>query len=913
MHRVDSSHFLGRDRELSEIRRCWEGLAERSCHVHLWGPPGIGKTALLQVCTREAADRDMQVLQAAGSRAEQGLPFATLHQLLRPLLPGMKHLPPTQQNALLAAFGMIDASPVSEPTSIGLAALELLADGAASQPLLAIVDDVQWADPYSAQVIDFVSRRLTTERAMLLVATREPPAPMPSMAESQRIGVCLQPLDGHDARRLLTLQAPHVAPGTREKILVLAQGNPLAVTELPRSMAPLEPVGNVHLTDRLHQTFACKLEECTPDAKSLLLVAALLDSDRSAEAEQAASLLLGRVIGPDDWQAAQQSELVSCDGETVMFQHPLMRSAVVRSATPEAVSDVHQALAQTLCGNPDRAIWHRASALQRPDASVADELESSANRALRRGAPILALSLLERAAQLSPAPASSGHRLLRAAEISFELGRPQTVRRLLDQVQAHPLLPEDAGRLIALETAFDDGVSGGERLVQRLRKSASESIEAGDSEIGVKLLIRAVRACYWGASRNEYLLEQLRTATASLKLPPDDSRPAVLDAFLNPFSKGPQIVRHLEKWSNQERVNPVQTGLLAMASFVSGCFERTVPLTDLAEGGLREQGRRADLAQLLVLRAFACLYLGRWELSAAAADKALRLAKETEQTTWAACAQLGLASVAAIRGRQRQAMRLVNEVQKAVVLSGNVSVANGIQLTRGLAALGQENPGAAFEEFDRMIDPESPTYQSPQCVWVLDYFAESAYAAGRQDEALERIRQVEQHVRETPASGMQRAVALARAVLVLSDDAEKHFESARRHYGKGAVWYDARLDLAEGSWLRRRRRNIDSRKLLIAAQHAFDAMDVPAWSSRARRELAATGHAGSNETYTRRTTLSPQELEIARLAAQGLSNREIGERLYLSHRTVGSHLYRLFPKLGIQARTQLASALMEIG
>jgi len=903
------ARLLGRQQELTAVRRVWDELPRSGAVVHLTGPPGIGKTALVRVCAQEAAARGLRVLRAAGSRAERGLPFATLHQLLRPLLAGVEQLPRSQRTALLAAFGLGGAVDTPTPARIALAALELLSDSAAQQPLLALVDDLHWADPASREAIDFVSRRLSAEPLVLLIATRDLPGRAGVPAGRSQVYLPLTPLSAAEAHSLLTRHAPTLTGFTRDRVLELAEGNPLALLEL--SATDAYGSGPLPLTERLYRAFAGRLEECGPAARTLLLVAALQDGDVLAESQAATAELLGCPVRPEELDEAVRAGLVEVKGERVMFRHPLMRSAVVRNSAPEATAAAHRTLARVLAADPDRATWHRAAAVRQPDAQVADALHASANRALTRGAPALAQTFLERSSKLTPDEALSGHRLLRAAEVAFELGRPDTVRALIDQVHARPLPPEDSGRLVALETAFDDGVPGGEGLVHRLRQSAAEAMRADDSDLAANLLIRAARACYWGASRDARLVNQLRSMSDELELPAGDVRPVLLDAFLAPFARGAAVVARLKESTTAEETDPALTGLLAMAGFVSGSFEHTLSLTEVAAAGLREQGRIAPLAQVLVLRAFAALYLGQWDHSSTAADEALRFAEETGQTTWAACAQLGLANLAAIRGRQRQAMRLVAEVQEAVVVSGNVSVANGIQLTRGLAALGQEDPGLAYEEFRRMLDPTSPAYQSPQCAWALDYFAEAAHAAGRQQEALAVVRRVESLTGTTTAGGVRRSLALARALLADEDDARQRFVEARRYCASSSPWYRARLDLTEGAWLRRKRRIAEGRQLLRSAQQAFDTLDAPAWAARAARELAATGQTVERRHPGRWAALSPQELEIARLAGQGLSNREIGERLYLSHRTVGSHLYRLFPKLGIQTRNQLAAALTE--
>jgi Predicted ATPase len=903
------ARFLGRQHELAVVRRVWDALPQAGAVIRLTGQPGIGKTALLRVCAEEGAERGLRVLRATGSRAEQELPFAMLHQLLRPLLAGVEQLPRPQRAVLLGAFGLAEPVDTPSPTRIGLAALELLSDSAVQRPLLALVDDLQWADPASAEAIAFISRRLAAEPLVLLVTTREPPGPESPPPSRHQVYLPLAPLNAAEAHQLLTSHAPTLTGFARDRVLELAEGNPLALLELPAADAA-EP-GPLPLAERLRQAFAGRLDECGPAARTLLLVAAVQDGDAPAECEAAVATVLGRPLRPEEREEALSAGLLEIDGERVRFRHPLMRSAVLRGSSPEPTADAHRALARVLAADPDRATWHRAAAVREPDAEVADDLESSADRALARGAVALAQTFLERSSKLTPDERTSGHRLLRAAEVAFELGRPDTVRNLIEQVRTRPLHAQDSGKLVALETAFDDGVPGGEGLVRRMYVSATGALRAGDSDLAANLLVRASRACYWGASRDLRLIDRLRSVADELKLPPLDPRPVLLDSFLSPFARGTAVVDRLKEWPTAEGTDPALTGLFAMASFVSGSFEHTVSLTEASAAGLRAQGRIAPLAQVLVLRAFATLYMGQWDHSATAADEALRFAEETGQTTWAACARLGIANVAAVRGRQRQAMRLLAEVREAAVVSGNTSIANGIQLTRGLAALGQEEPGLAYEEFGRMLDPVSPAYQSPQCAWALDYFAEAAHAVGRRGPALIRVRQVEGLIGSTTAGGVRRSLALAHALLADEKDAPRYFAEARRYCVGGSPWYRARLDLGEGAWLRRRQRIAEGRRLLHSARQTFDMLDTPAWAARAQRELAATGETVERRRPGRWAALSPQELEIARLAGQGLSNREIGERLYLSHRTVGSHLYRVFPKLGIQARSQLAAALTE--
>ena len=379
----------------------------------------------------------------------------------------------------------------------------------------------------------------------------------------------------------------------------------------------------------------------------------------------------------------------------------------------------------------------------------------------------------------------------------------------------------------------------------------------------------------------------------------------VLYAEIDPFVHGARLVDLLAQWAAKDVVDGATLGALARTGFVVGDFERGLAFASRASDALRRQGRVALLAQSRVLEAFASLYLGRWDVTLVASDEAFRFATETKQPLWAACGRLGQGNLAGIRGDPSTASGMAAEVEKDAVKSGNRALINGVQLTRGLAALGDGRPGDAFDEFRHMVERNDVAYQYPQCAWAIDYLAESASLSGRDTEALEALRAIEQLAGGTTAPGVVRALAYARAVLAADGQGQAFFDHAIRLKVNASPWYCARVDLAYGSWLRRQRRVAESRRPLEAAQAVFDALGAVAWSTRAVQELAASGRRARRHEADAWSKLSAQELQVAQLAAQGLTNREIGERLYLSHRTVGSHLYRVFPKVGVRTRAQL--------
>jgi DNA-binding CsgD family transcriptional regulator len=596
------------------------------------------------------------------------------------------------------------------------------------------------------------------------------------------------------------------------------------------------------------------------------------------------------------------------EGDTFRFRHPLVRSAIAQSAFAEERRAAHQAFAATLSGDPDRAVWHRALAASTAQESLAAELDAGADRAAARGAPGLAEEWLRRAAELSEDDRHRGRRLLRAAELSFELGRQETVSELMSQARALTLDPSDYARLAGLEGAFNDGIPGDENNISRLVEAADRARRDGAEDVAASLLLGACNSYYWGAA-GEDLRARVRTGIEALSMDNADPRVMVLYAEIDPFVRGARLVDQLARWASREITDVALLGALARTGFVAGDFERGLDFATRASDWLRRQGRIALLTHALVLETFTSMYLGRWDIALVACDEAYRFGFETRQPVWAACARLGQANIAGLRGDSSTAVDIAAEVEQDAAKAGNRALLNGVQLARGFADLGDGRPGDAFDEFSRMVDPDDVAYQYPQCAWVIDYLAEAASLSGRGAEALEPLRYIGELAGGTPASGVVRALACARAVLADDDRAEALFAQAARLKINTSPWYGARVDLAYGSWLRRQRRVAESRRPLTSAQMTFDALGAAAWSARAIQELAASGRRPRRHEPDGWAKLSAQELQVAQFAAQGLTNREIGERLYLSHRTVGSHLYRAFPKLGVRSRAQLHLAL----
>lgn len=904
--------FLGRDKEFADLCDRLRGIDARGCAVGLVGEAGVGKSALQAAVVEEARGRGFTVLTARGSESETHLPFAGLHQLLRPVLSRSGSLPARQRDALLSGFGMSDVS-ASDPFLIALAVLELVVDAARHAPVLLSLDDLHWMDEPSVDVAAFVARRVEGERVMVLASVRAGStsfADVPSME-----WVAVEGIDAASAAALVDERAPDLTPVLRERVLREAGGNPLALLEFPVAMRSgrfgwTELSDELPMTVRLERAFASRVAHLPAATRTLLMVAALDDGTDLAEMLAAASIVEGGPVGLEACQPAVDAGLLISDGALAHFRHPLIRSAL-RHATPLARRQSgHDALARVLAvAHPDRATWHRASSVTVADEQIAAELERSARDAYRRGALMSAVSWLHRAAALSPDPARGGARLLTAAEIAFELGRSGEVEQIKRQVAAIALLPRDQSRLAWLEGVFDDGCSGESAEVRRLISLAEQALRTQDMDLALQLLVGAARRTWWSDPgtevRHEIVLAARRAAP-----PPDDPRLLAICALAESNEHGPAVVGQLVHWPSDANGRPEAAGLLGIAAFCTGDFARAVEFFSTPIEALRGQGRLSLLAEALAIRSWAAIYLGAFEL-ARSADEAIRLADETGQTLWAATARIAIATVGAIRGSHDSDATLLADAERVALGAPTVmsSLLGAVALARGLAELGAARYEQAYGQLRRVFDPGDPAFHRVQQVWTLSYLADAAVHTGRQEDGRAMLATIEGIFGAEPSPGARIALEYSRAVLADDAAAEALFQAALAGAARGLPWHRARAQLAFGSWLRRQRRVVESRGPLRTARNSFDALGAHSWADRADQELRATGEGGWHPTVSPSDLLSPQEAQIAQLAAQGLSNREIAQRLYLSHRTVGSHLYRIFPKLGVVSRAQLRAAL----
>jgi DNA-binding CsgD family transcriptional regulator len=913
-----SPMITGRDDELRTLTGLIAATPRHGGAAVILGEAGIGKSSLLAAAAQRARARGLRVLETAGAESEARLPFAGLHCLLRPLRDAADTLSSERLGALLAAFGARDG-PAPEPVHVAMAALDLLSGAAAQCPIVIAVDDVQWLDQPSQDALAFVARRVSSDPILVLGAVRSGhrgPFPAAGLPE-----IGLRALDDASSRDLLSAHADHLHPAEQERILRLSRGNPLALVELPTVWRrghetghdPAAGPGFVPLTARLEDAFARRAAELPAATRNAVLAAALVDPglDDPGEVSRvlaAASLPTGRDLDLGVLEPAAALGLLRFDETRVTFRHPLVCCAVIQAEPETHRRAAHAALAATL-DDPCRRAWHRAHATVGPDDEVADELEAGHATALRRGDAAAALWALERSAQLTGDPARRGRRLLLAAEHAFGLGRPDLVERLLAAAARTPLAEPDRARREWLREIFTDGAPGDATRVLELCADARRAAAADEPALALNLLLGAALRCWW-ADTGPSARARVVQAAEELRCDPDDPRLLAVLAVAEPVLRGRTVIERLSRIVVEDVADADALRLLGMAAHAVGDQVRAADFLERAETGLRAQGRVGLVSHVYGTQSRVYLDLGRFDRAGAAAAAARSAGRESGQPVWSAGQVVDDAAAAGLRGETEQALRLAAETDLSATLHHLDGFLARARLARGCAWTGAGRFAEAYEVLRSLFDPTEPGYHQRECFSGVMYLAEAAAHADRRDDARGVIAGMERVAAITPSPLLRMHLLYARAVLADDADAERLYTAALDEEGiMDWPWIRARLELAYGGWLRRRRRVVASRRPLRSALTVFDLIGARAWAEQARRELRAAGERAPRRRSTVQDMLSAQELQIARLAAEGLSNRQIAERLFLSHRTVGSHLYRIFPKLDITSRAQLAARL----
>jgi DNA-binding CsgD family transcriptional regulator len=874
------------------------------------GEAGVGKTALLDYVAGQATG--CRVERAVGVQSEMELPFAALHQLCAPMLEKLQGLPPPQRDALEIAFGMSSGS-APDRFLVGLAVLGLLSAIAEQQPLVCVVDDEQWLDRTSAQVLGFAARRLGAESVGLVFAAREPGSDIAGLPD-----LVVERLGEADARALLeaALTAP-LDTRVRDQILAETRGNPLALLELPRGLTPQELAGGfglpgaMRLSGGIEENFRRRVEALPDQTRSLLLLAAAEPVGDPALVWRAAARL---GIGAEATAPAVEASLVEFDTR-VRFRHPIVRSVVYGSALPHERQKMHAALAEVTDPqlDPDRRAWHRAHAAPGPDEDVAAELERSAGRARARGGVAAAAAFLERAMALTLDPARRTERALAAASAKVRAGAFDAARDLLSIAEAGPLSDFQQARidLIGAELAFL--TNRGSEAPPLLLKAARR-LKPIDAELSRATYLQALTAGYY-AGRLALGGGVLEVARAAAAAPPPPHVPRapdlLLDGLVTHYTKGygaglPTLRKALHAFGTGMSVDEA-----LRLHWVAGIVARYVwddhswhVLSGRHVRLARSVGALSELPGALNSRVFMLLFAG--ELAAAASlIQQLRSAIEATGSNRVPYSALGLAVFA---GRQAEAATLIEAISADVSLRGE---GVGITIIEWLSAVlnnGIGNYQAAVEAAQRSTEYLVEMITPP---WSAVELIEAAARSGRAEMAADALTQL---AVSTTASGSDWALGIearSRALLSDGDTAERLYCESIERLGRTRIRADlARAHLLYGEWLRRERRRVDARAQLRIAHDMLDTMGMNAFAERARRELQATGEtARKRNVATGDEQLTAQEAQIARMARDGLSNPEIGVRLFISPRTVKYHLRKVFTKLGIESRSQLDRVL----
>ncbi|MFI6318434.1 AAA family ATPase [Nonomuraea sp. NPDC050556] len=880
----------GRTAELARIHRLIEEAATGvSGALVLRGEPGVGKTALLDAAAEHA--RELPVLRGAGVETEAELPFGALHFVLRPLLDRLDALPGPQADALRGAFGL--AAGGADRFLIGVATLTLLAE---SGPLLCLVDDAQWLDQASADALLFAARRLHAEGvAMLFSARAEFTAP--GLEELQVGG-----LDRESASELLAQRAPGLPQHVRDRVVEESGGNPLALIELPA--AQLEDMGPLPLPRKLQEAFEKRIAVLPPQARSALVVAAAEESG-----ELGTILAAAKELGLSLEALREADGLVTVTGSTLTFRHSLTRAAAYQSAGFVERLAVHRALAHVV-GDQDRRAWHLAAAATGPDEEAAAGLESAAERARERTGYATAATALERAARLTPDATGRARRLLAAATTAVDAGQPDRARTLADQAAT---TAADAGReetddrlpRIFAELAhvrarieFEHGTPG---LVPEILLEAAA--QAPDIRTATAMLADAARAA-WSAGDTE----GLRTVCARLRavpVPDDDPMLLTLQGAIELSAGDPGTGLRLltRKAADVPRRREGDQGLRlsdTAQAMLTGDFATARQSMVKLVGEVRAKGMIGWLPPALGQLAETELHLGLFRDAAGTAEEALRIAEDTGQRHRAAHLAGVLAYLAAVAGDEARCRDLAERNLRHFAAAGNASGAAWGEYALAMLDLGLGHWEAALDRFEKAADQVQALYFAPDQV-------EAAFRLGAPDRAKKPLARFDSWA---DASGQAWATAASDRCHALPGD-ERLFERAVQNQDR--PFEQARARLLYGEWLRRERRITDARAQLRDALEAFERLGAAPWAEHARAELRAAGETAARPVPDALAALTPQELQVVRLAATGATNKEIGAQLFLSPKTVSHHLYRAFPKLGVATRTELARFSLDPG
>ncbi len=905
--------LLGRRTERDAVKQLLDrAQSGHSGAIVVRGEAGIGKTALLEQAGDIAGGSGFRVQTSVGAESETNFAFAGLHQLCGPLLDRAGVLPEPQQAALGVAFGR-QGGVTPDRFLVGLATLSLLAEVAEDQPLLCLVDDAQWLDQASAQVLAFVARRVGAERLALIFALRDPGDSdvqvFDGLPEVRLDGLCEA-----DARELLMSAVP--APlddDVRERIVAEARGNPLALLELPRSAQPSRLAGGFELPDvlsvphRVEDSFQRRSASLPVESQLQLLVAAAEPTGDVALLWRAGEEL---GISREATAPAEAAGLLEI-GTRVRFRHPLARSAVYRAASPPDRRRAHGALAAAIdpLVDPDRQVWHLAQAALGPDEEVAAGLERSAGRARARGGSAAAAAFLQQATELTPRPADRARRALEAADAKQEAGASEAALELLAMAAAGPLDARQRGRLQLSRARIAFYLTRGSDVPGMLL-DAARTLGPLDAALARETYLHAFdTAIITGKVGQERGVLEVAQSAKGAPAPVGPPKPAdmLLDALVTAFTQGyeagmPQLRRAVKAFLDQpvEQNSDNHRWLWLVSRIALALFDDDSVL-ELAECNVRlarQAGALGVLPAALLFQSVVLVFAGETEHAGELAAEEVGITQATGGVHLLH-AQLVLA---AWRGREAEATQLYAASVEQATARGEGTAVTMAQYAMTVLHNGLGNYPDALDAATSAARTDETLFSN----LTLPELIEAASRAGEPERATAAVKLLSERAR---ASGSPWALGLAARSQALTSTGP----AADKHYREAIEWlrasrmagHLARTHLVYGEWLRREGRRLDAREQLRTAHELLSRMGLEAFAARAARELRATGEHPRKRTTSTADALTAHELHIARLVATGATSQEVGAQLFLSPRTIETHLRHIFRKLGITSRRQL--------
>ena len=900
----DAGPLVGRERECAAIDRLLELSARgESCSLVLRGEAGIGKTALLEYAAEQAGG--MTVLRAVGIEAESELAFAGLYALVRPIVDRCAELPEPQAAALAGALGLAPSAG-GDRLLVSVATLGLLAAAADEHPLLCLIDDAQWLDIASADALVFSARRFAAEPVAIMFTVREGEAR--TFATSGLPELVLEGLPADAAAALLGAAAPEVADSVREWLLAQAEGNPLALLELPRGMSEAELRGRAALPDttsltfRLQAAFLQRIEQLPEGTRAALLMAAI---DESGETATLVRAMAASGLPEEALDAAEEAGLVRIHGGGIAFRHPLVRSALHGSATLSRRRQAHAALAEALddAEHADRRVWHEAMATLTTDEEVASALEASARRSQARAGHSSAATAFARAAELTVDESRRTERLTAAAKAAWAAGQPERARELIGRTL--PLATgEVRGKLLHLQGIIE-ATTGDLRSGVALLLEAADA--TGDSRLKLDRLQEAAEAAVYVGDLTQAVAIWTKAASIEPRTETERFRVAAVCGLQAAVAgdhehAAPLLEDALRRAESLE--HPRLLMWAADCAAMAGTFGDGLPYATRAVTVARERALLSILPQALHKAATAQVGQGRFNLAYASAEEGIRLARDFGHHWGVSWNLTTLATLDALRGDERSARAHADEAVHLAGIGGATILVGFAEWSLGMLDLTAGRPSDAADALLALSGPDRPQAHTFIALMSTPDLIEAAARSGRLGETVDRFERYTNWVMQSPTPARLALLARCRALTGEGEEREQ-FDKALEPAVGLYPFEQARTELLCGEWLRRQRQPRDARVHLRKAADLFRRVGAPPWQERAEGELRATGETARRRDPSTLDQLTPQELQIAGLVAGGMTNRQIATQLYLSPRTIDYHLRKVFSKLGLSSRTEL--------